>query len=89
MSKVKPEKLTHIDRKANLSLIAFAEQLEVIAKKLKEDGTVTFKEGDKETFISPSTEVQGEYSYVTQGNKHKFEIELKWKDDSDETFLID
>lgn len=89
MSKMKPEKLRHIDRKANLSLLAFSEQLEIIAQKLKAEGTVTFKEGDKETRISPSQDVQGEYSYITQGSKHKFEIELKWNDDSDETFFID
>ena len=89
MSKVKPDKIVHLERKSNLSLTEFATQLEVLASKLKDEGAVTFKEGDQETFVSPSRNVTAEFKYVTKGTKHEFEIELKWREGNDETFLID
>ena len=88
MSKVKPEKLTLLDRKEHQSLHNFAQSLETIAARLKEDARVTFKEGDKDTIINPNTSVKVEYKYVTQGSKHKFEIELKWDDEAPEDFTI-
>ncbi len=89
MSKVKEEKVVYFERKANLSLVEFATQLEVLARKLKEEGAVTFKEGERETFVSPSRNVKAEFKYTSLNNKHEFEIELQWYDGQDETFLID
>lgn len=89
MSKVKPDKITLLDRKERQSLLDFASSLETIATRLKQDASVTFKEGEKDTVINPSTRVKAEYKYVKQGSKHKFEIELKWNDEEPEDFSIE
>lgn len=88
MSKVKPDKITHLDRKEYQTLMAFASDLERIAKRLKEDASVAFREGNTETTIKPSSSVKVEYKYQTQASKHKFEIELKWDEDEKESFSI-
>lgn len=89
MSKIKVLKETLFDRKVYQSLTEFADDLELIAKKLREEATVTFKEGEKETLIQPSNDVKVEYKYETRDTRHKFEIELKWDTDSKGSFSIE
>lgn len=78
MSKLKLNKTVLLDRKEYTTLNEFADNLELIAKRLREDDQVIFKEGDKETIISPKENVKVEYKYQVVASKHKFEIELKW-----------
>ena len=89
MSKVKPDKITHLDRKEYQSLLEFANDLETIALKLKEEAMVTLKEGDHDTIIKPSERVKAEYKYQTRGSRHKFEIELKWDEEEKPSFSIE
>lgn len=56
----------------------FAEMLEKIAQKLKEEGQFTFVQGNEPVVVKPSELVKVEYEYVTKGDKHSFEIEFDW-----------
>lgn len=89
MKKQKSQKITLLDRKTYQSREEFAESLELIAKRLKEDKTVTFKEGDKETIIAPNSNVKAEYKYEKRDGRHKFEIELKWDEEEKPTLSIE
>lgn len=78
-NQAKPEKEILIDRKEHQSLQEFANMLETIARKLKEQGTFTLVEGEKEVVVTPSQQLKVEYSYEKRGDKHSFEIEFDWK----------
>ncbi|UQF71061.1 amphi-Trp domain-containing protein [Vagococcus lutrae] len=67
-----------IDREEHQRLHEFATTLETIAKKLKEEGTFHFTEGNHTTPITPSDNLKVEYSYEIKGDKHSFEIEFDW-----------
>lgn len=86
----KPTKEILIDREEHQSLQEFATTLEIIAKKLKEEGTFTLVEGTKEVVVQPSEHLKVEYAYEKRGNKYSFEIEFNWKtnDQPSESFKI-
>lgn len=75
------EKQRILDHKEHQSLNEFAETLEVIAKKLKDEASFTLQQGDREIDIAPNSLVEVEYSYKIKGDKHEFEIELEWRED--------
>ncbi|WP_216829534.1 amphi-Trp domain-containing protein [Alkalihalobacterium elongatum] len=56
----------------------FAEVLETIAKKLREEGQFVFMQGEEEVQVKPSQRLKVEYEYSTKGDKHSFEIEFDW-----------
>ena len=87
--KNKIEKTVLFDRKTYQTLEEFADSLELIAKRLREDKTVTFKEGEKATIIAPSENVKAEFKYELRAKRHKFEIELKWDEDEKPTLSIE
>ena len=84
---MKPEKVRVVDRKEHVSLGEFADTLELIAKKLREDGSFNLIEGTKETLITPGNKLEVEYSYTTRGDKHEFEIEFEWNDGEDQATM--
>lgn len=67
-----------LKHKEQQSVRDFAEMLEKIAQKLKEEGQFTFVQGDEPVAVKPSELVKVEYEYVTKGDKHSFEIEFDW-----------
>lgn len=74
----KPTKEVLIDYEENQTLVAFATTLEIIAKKLKEEGQFTFTQGTKHFTITPNAELEAEFKYEKKGSKHSFEIEFEW-----------
>jgi amphi-Trp domain-containing protein len=70
-----------IDYEEHQRLNEFADMLESIAKKLKEDKQFTFLHNEEEIIIAPSEQVEAEYKYTIKGAKHSFEIELDWRTD--------
>lgn len=90
MTKIKPQKVRVVDRTERQSLEDFANTLESIAAKIKNDGKFSIVEGEKVTEIVPGSQVKVEYKYSTKAKKHKFEIEFKWLEgDSNETMSIE
>lgn len=67
-----------IKHKEKQELLQFANILETIAQKLKQEGQFTFMQGEKEVVVKPSQSVKVEYEYTTKGDKHSFEIEFDW-----------
>lgn len=82
------EKQRILDHKEHQSLNEFAQTLEIIAKKLKEQASFTLMKGDQEIEIQPNDLVEVEYSYKIKGDKHEFEIELEWREDGKEPISI-
>ena len=56
----------------------FAMTLEKIAQKLREEGQFTFKQGEKQIEVIPSSDLKVSYEYTKKANKHSFEIEFDW-----------
>lgn len=67
-----------INHKEQQSLHEFANMLEAIAKKLKEEQQFVFMQGEEQVEVSPSERVKVEYEYEVKGDKHSFEIEFDW-----------
>lgn len=74
-----------INHKEHQSLHEFANMLEVIAKKLKEEKQFVFMQGEEQVEVSPSERVKVEYEYEVKGDKHSFEIEFDWYTGDSET----
>lgn len=88
MSKTKKNKETIFYRKDHQTLAEFADMLELIASKLREEKEFVLQEEDKETTISPNDDVETKLSYKTKDSKHKFKIEFEWREDQSKTFQI-
>ncbi|MED3660956.1 amphi-Trp domain-containing protein [Ureibacillus terrenus] len=56
----------------------FAETLEKIAQKLKQEGKFTFVQGAEQVEVAPSDQVKVDVKYKVKGDKHEFEIEFEW-----------
>lgn len=78
MTKMKPQKVRIINRKEPQSLAELANTLEMIAHKLRDEGTFSIVEGEKVTNITPNNHVNVKIAYSTKGIKNKFSIEFKW-----------
>ncbi len=90
MTKIKPQKVRVIDRTEHQSLEDFANTLESIATKIKNDGKFLIVEGEKVTDVIPGSQLKVEYKYSTKAKKHKFEIEFKWLEgDSGKLMIIE
>lgn len=74
----KPAAVKVIKHKELQPVAAFANMLETIAKKIKEEQQFTFVQGEKSTVIKLSDQVKVEIEYETKGDKHSFEIEFEW-----------
>ena len=71
-----------VDQKVHQNLDDFAQTLETIAQKLREDGKFTFVQGEDSIEIEPSEQVKVEYEYEIEDGKHEFEIEFEWYPDA-------
>ena len=60
----------------------FAQTLEIIAQKLRNEGKFTFIQGTKQINIAPNDQLKVTYEYVTKGDKHSFEIQFDWLEGS-------
>ncbi len=77
-----------INHEEKQSLVTFATTLEIIAKKLKEQGSFQFVQGTKAISITPSKQLTVEYGYTKKADKHSFEIEFKWSEGQKELPLM-
>ena len=67
-----------IKHKEHQNMHQFADMLERIAQKLREEGKFTFVQGTEQIEVSPAEQLKAEYEYTVKGDKHEFEIEFKW-----------
>lgn len=74
----KPVTEVLIRHKEHQSLQEFANMLETIAKKLREDGQFIFMQDQEQVEVQPANQVKVEYQYTLKGDKHSFEIEFDW-----------
>lgn len=75
---MKPTTEVIIDFKQKQDLQEFANVLETIAQKLKQEGKFTFMQGTEEVVVEPSSMLKAEYKYTKKRDKHSFEIEFEW-----------
>lgn len=74
----KPVTEVLVKHKEHQSLQEFANMLETIAKKLREDEQFIFMQGNEQVEVKPASQVKVEYQYTLKGDKHSFEIEFDW-----------
>lgn len=78
MKEQKPTKNVLIDYAANLTQNELADFLAKIAEKIRQEGSFTFVQNEQDVQIHFAKQVKTEIEYIQQGNKHEFEIEIKW-----------
>lgn len=78
MEQTKPQKQVLVKHKENQTVQEFAEMLEKIAQKLKQQGMFTFVQGTEQVEVTPSDQLKVDYEYIVKGDKHEFEIEFEW-----------
>lgn len=78
MTTNKPVSQVLVKHEEHQNVYEFASMLELIAKKLKEEGRFSFVQGTEHIEVAPSEQLKAEYEYVVKGDKHEFEIEFEW-----------
>lgn len=78
MKEQKPAKNILIDYATNLTRNELADFLEKIAEKIRQEGSFTFVQNEQDVQINFAEQVKTEIEYEQQGDKHEFEIEIKW-----------
>lgn len=74
----KPSTNVLIDYATNLTQNEVADFLEKIAAKIREEGEFTFVQNEQDIPITFSDHIKTEIEYKQKGERHTFEIELKW-----------
>lgn len=78
MQMKKPLTEVLLKHKEHQHIEEFADTLEAIAGKLRQDGQFTFIQGTKHVSISPSDQIKVNFEYVMKADKHVFEIKFEW-----------
>lgn len=76
---VRPTTQVLLKHKEYQSTVEFANMLEKIAQKLKNEGKFTFVQGTEQIEVTPADQIKVEYKYTKKGDKYEFEIEFDWR----------
>lgn len=77
----RPRKEVLVDKEQQQNLLELAGKLETIAQKLKETGTFTIVDGQRELVVDPVEPMEVGYKFQCTGNVYRFELDVNWQAD--------